>query len=212
MDVNDSGQVAVVWMDRRHITDPPLSSLDIYSDTRDSATGFGTDVMVSPPDLDIKQAGPAVGIANDGTIHVVWVDQRNDGSLGGSNPPDTWELYYARSEDGGATFVAETEIPTATGYSSNSAMSPRVEISPWGNPYVFYMYGEYDLFISKSCDIGDTWGPQVIAYGGIPDTYIIGPWCFSIANDGSVYAVHADTRNDPGPSYTTWNLFMNVGM
>jgi hypothetical protein len=212
MDVNYQGHVAVVWTDRRHISDPPLTSLDIYSDFRDSFTGFGVDVMVNPPDLDIEQTAPGVAIGNDGFIHVAWVDRRNDGGFGGSNPLNTWELYYARSEDNGATYIAETEIPISIGYSVESAMNPNVEVSPWGNPYIFYRYGADDLYISESCDGGDAWGQQVTAYEGIPNTYIMGPWCFDIANDGTVYAVHADTRNEPGPDYEAWNLFMGVGM
>ena len=212
MAVNASGDVAVVWTDRRHITNPPLTSLDVMCDTRDSGTGFGADVMVNPPTVDIEQTSPGVAVADDGTIHVAWVDRRNDGGFGGTNPPNTWELYYARSEDGGATFIAETEIPTTAGYSSSTYFDPSVEVSPWGNPYIFYRDGGHDLFVSKSCDGGDTWGAQVMAYEGITDTYILGAWCFDVGIDGSVFAVHADNRNEPGGGYTAWNLFMNVGM
>jgi len=208
MDVNNSGRVVVAWTDRRHILTPPLTSLDIYFDTRTSTTPFGTDVMVNPPTLNIEQTRPCISITDDGIIHAAWVDRRNDGSFGGSNPPNTWELYYARSEDSGVSFIAETEIPTTEGYSTSTYMAPRIDVSPWGNPYVYFIHENDILMLSQSCDLGDTWEIPVTIFPHDPDTYIMSNISFDIGIGGQVYALHADTRNEPGPDYTHWNLYL----
>ncbi len=210
MDVSPGGTVAVVWTDRRHLLDPPLTSMDIYFDKLDGFTPFGTDVMVNTDQVDIEQIEPGVAIANDGIIHVAWVDRRNDGLFGGTNPPNTWELYYARSVDGGSSFPLELEIPTDDGYSTSSYMQPRVEVSPWGNVYIYFNHNSTDLLLSKSCDGGNTWDWPVTAYSGIPDTYILSNISFDVGIDGQVFALHADTRNDPGPDYDHWNLWLEM--
>ncbi len=210
LDVAPDGKVVCVWTDRRHLVDPPLSGLDIYCDHRDSVTSFGVDAMVNSAALDIEQTNPGVSITDDGIIHVVWVDRRNDGAYGGSNPPNTWELYYARSEDGGSTFISEQEISAPPGYSGSSGMDPRVETSPWGDVYVQYLYATENLLLSKSCNGGDIWESPVTIYPDSPDTYIMGSTSLDLASDGRLYSVHGDTRIEPGPDYTHWNLYLAV--
>jgi len=209
-DVAPDGTVACVWTDRRGIYSPPLTSLDVYCDTRTSATPFGTDVMVNPDDLDFEQTMPGVAITDDGTIHVAWVDRRNDGAFGGTNPTNSWEPYYARSEDGGATFIAETEIPTVDGYSQNGYMGPRIVANPWGSVYVLYQWGQDFLYLSRSCNGGDTWEPEITAFEKMTDTHFLQTHSFDVTTSGQIYVLHVDTRVEPGGDYTHWNCFLNV--
>jgi len=211
LDVSPSGYVVCVWTDRRGITVSPLTSLDVYCDKRDSVNPFGTDVMVNPPDLQFEQTEPSVEITDDDTIHVAWVDRRNDGAFGGSNPWNTWEPYYARSENGGATFIAEAEIPTDVGYSQSSFMAPRITTSPWGNVYVCFRFDNDKIYLSRSCDGGDAWEMPVTVFQADPNFYILNHPSFDLRTDGAAFVLHADTRNDPGPDYTHWNLFLGIG-
>ncbi len=209
-DVAPDGTVVCAWTDRRGITIPPLTSLDIYSDTRDDVTPFGVDVMVNPPDLTFEQTFPGIAIDNNGTIHASWVDRRNDGNVGGSNPPNTYELYYAQSINGGATWINETEIDTVDGYGTNNYMDPRIEVSPWGNPFVFFRHNYDELLLARSCDGGNTWESPDEVYVNAPDTYMLDNFSFDLTLTGKVYATHIDSRNFPGGGYTNWNVFIDV--
>jgi len=201
------GTVVCVWTDRRGITNPPLTSLDVYSDTRNATTPFGTDVMVHPPDLDFEQSLPCVAVSDDGVMHAAWVDRRNDGSFGGTNPPNTWELYYAKSLDDGATWIGESEIQTVDGYATNAYMDPRVEVSPWGNPFVFFRHNRDELLLARSCNEGDTWESPSLVYINAVDVDIMDYFSFDVVLSGKVYATHIDTRYHPSDY---WNVFMEV--
>jgi hypothetical protein len=207
---SNSQEVFVVWADNRHKYDPPLSDRDIYFDWRTNSTGFGADKMVNPPTLDAVQDYPA--ITNSGEeVYVAWVDGRNDGSIGGGNPSNTRELFFAHSFNVGDTWLDEAAIPIESpGFTNNFEMNPRIQASPWGNPYVAYWMKNSEAHISRSCDGGASWNPPVVAYTVPTDCYTTSLLNFSLATDGRAYIAYEDTRVNPGPDHPYINLFMSV--
>jgi hypothetical protein len=105
--------VWVAWSDTR--TD---SEGDVYIDFSADGTAFGTDLMVND-DTHRWQEDPSIALgqgsacAND--VYVVWQDLRGN---------DGWDIYGARSTDGGKTFAANVRVnPNADGDQMNPAIT-----------------------------------------------------------------------------------------
>ncbi len=71
----------------------------------DGGQNWGTAVQVNDDaNTTNDQVMPWMDIKPDGTIDIAWYDRRND-------PNDAlWDIYIARSTDGGATFLANIQI------------------------------------------------------------------------------------------------------
>jgi Neuraminidase (sialidase) len=209
-DVSVDGGIYVVWSDARHEVQPPHSNRDIFSDVRAHDGTFGTDVMVNTETDNVQQEFPAVAVGLDGVVHCAWSDNRNSGDNGGPNPILTYEPFYARSEDGGATWGSEQKIPVQSpGYNSFNDINPRIKVSPWGNPYVSYVMKRKEIHLSSSCDGGDTWANPVVAYVVAASCYLNHNVSMGLMADGTIFVSYIDSRAQPGYPSLYWNVWMS---
>ena len=96
------GRVYVAW--RSH-TDGSDGDSDVYVSWTDDGTTWSTPAEVADPAYhDADQFMPAIAVGLDGTVDVVWYDQRND-------PDDLlFDLYHSFSLDGGASWSADLRV------------------------------------------------------------------------------------------------------
>jgi hypothetical protein len=207
--VSQFGSVFVVWTDERHLTEPPLTNKDIFFDYRGQATPWGTDKRVNPATVNVVQDYPAVTCDLNEVVYVSWVDGRNQSTVGGPNPPNTWQIFAAQSIDAGASWISEKKIPfNSPGYDSFADMNPRIQVSPWGNPYVAYVSKKEEIQVSKSCDGGGSWGSPVTAYTVPAGCFFFYAPVFVLPPSGTVFLTYVDTRINPGPDHPYNNLFL----
>ncbi len=96
------GRVYVAW--RTH-TDGSDGDSDVYVSYSDDGITWSTPAEVSNPEFhDADQFMQALAVGPDGTVDIVWYDQRND-------PADLlFDLYYTYSLDGGDTWAPDIRI------------------------------------------------------------------------------------------------------
>lgn len=130
----------VVWEDYRD------GNAEIYyRRSTNGGANWGSDVRLS------NAAGfsefPAVAVSADGSVHVVWRDDRN----GSGNT----EIYYKRSTNGGLTWGSEVRLTnnsSSTGYPSIVTNGLGVHIA-----FSDYRTGNEELYHKRSTDNGTTW-------------------------------------------------------
>jgi hypothetical protein len=117
------GRIYVVWQDGRSGV-----SRDIFLASSPTSTiSFSEGVQVNGGTTDTNQRSPALVLAGNGTIHVVWQDFRDQVS----------DIYYAASTDGGSSFVDErvNEVP---GDAILEKTKPEVALSAEGVLYAVW--------------------------------------------------------------------------
>src|SRR5437879_4685410 len=134
--VASGNDVYVVWMDNTP------GNYDIFvAKSTDNASTFGTPVNVSNNTGDSGYQQIAL---SENNLYVAW-----NNTISKSN----YDILFAKSTDGGATFTTPVNISKNVGASG----WPQVSVS--GNIYVIWediTTGNYDIFISKSIDGGAT--------------------------------------------------------
>lgn len=89
---------------------------------------------------------PAVAVDSSGILSLAWED----------NTPGSYEIFYKRSTDGGATWTAGRRLSPTPG----DCTAPAIADDFFGNPIVVWPEstpGHYDLYYIKSTDGGVTW-------------------------------------------------------
>src|SRR5262249_9166614 len=159
------------------------------------ATWLGHDVQVNqtlPATVDSSNAGVA---AVGSSVFVTWADTRN-------SPVNTYDIYFNRSLDGGATWLTQdVRLDTDAPGSSNSN-NPRIAASG-SSVYVVWRdtrNGAGDIYFNRSLDGGVTWSTQDVRLDtdapGAAESQDV-----QIAASGSrVFAVWWDQRNGIGAS------------
>jgi BNR repeat-like domain len=147
---------------------------------------------------------PDIAIDSRDAIHVVWQDYT----------PGNNEIYYKRSEDGGATWSAAQRLSWTSGYS----VSPAVAIDSGGAIHVVWddiTPGNDEVYYKKSEDGGVTWGVAKRLTWSSGNS-----WCPVIAIDSTdlIYIVWMD--DTPGKSEIfcrlstdrggTWNVLQRL--
>ena len=161
--VGPDGTLHLAWQDGRNTI-----GYDIYYDrSTDGGATFSTNVQVNDETLG-DQVDPAIGVDSTGGVHVAWADNR-DG---------LYQIYYANSSDGGASFTASLLIGYG-GVGNNitpalvTAGSNQVHVT-WAQhltdiPYWFPFIGPvwipvYGVEIASSSDGGESFGePQRVS-------------------------------------------------
>ena len=124
----------------------------------------------------------AIGPASQ--IHLAWAD-RSSG---------TWEVYYARSTDGGVTFSEPIPIDTeATGVARGH---PSLAVDSDGSVHIAWeeiRSKDWDIYYARSDD-GETFSAPVRVDDSVTDTDQARP-ALAVGRDGSVHLVWQDSRN-----------------
>ncbi len=183
--------VYATWLDGRdEKTDGTGVHDDVYFakgviDSNGNVT-FGNNIRVNDVDQSSypsHTAMPNIAVTSDGTIFIVWTDQRNGEQ----------DIYLSKSTDGGATFSANKKIdnlPSSEPYTHRR--SPKIAAA---DGYVYVIFGKglessvepYNLEISISSDNGQTFGAVTgISTFGADDTVL--------AADGK-YVYIAETKD-----------------
>jgi hypothetical protein len=140
--VDNSGNICVVWQDYA------MGNWEIYySTSSDGGATWSTPVNISKNAR--VSAQPAIAMDNSGNLHVVWQD----------NSPTHWEIYYATSTDGGATWSTPVII-TGDDYISEY---PDIAIDSSSNLHVVWQDGipNSEIYYAISPDGGTSWSHLV---------------------------------------------------
>lgn len=133
--------VHVVWCDGRD-GNPEI----YYKRSTNCGATWGSDIRLTGDDSSSYYPSMAVDGAQ---IHVVWRDNRDT----------TYEIYYKRSQDNGASWGPDARLTSSSGnaWYSSVAVSGNVVHVAWfddrdGNPEIYY---------KRSTDGGATWGDDI---------------------------------------------------
>ena len=137
----DGDNVYAVWMD-----DSSGNFEILFSKSTDGGKTFGVPVKVSKSMLDSGYPQFAVYGNN---VYVAWTETITD---------KNYDIYFAKSEDGGKTFGLPLDISNTPGASGWP------QISADGNVYVSWVDntpGKFDIYIAKSTDDGNSFESPV---------------------------------------------------
>lgn len=157
------GSIYVVWMD------DSLGHYDIlFSRSSDGGRTFASPVNVSRANQD---SGYPQIAASGQEVYVVWTGTITD---------KNYDIYFARSADGGQTFESPLDL------SNDPGASGWPQVAYEGNVYVSWVdntTGSYDIYITKSTDGGSTFGSPVNISNSTGGTW----YNQMVATPGSVY-------------------------
>ena len=138
-----------------------------------------------PPTSEALESGPhpALVVGSDHQIHLTWAD----------NSSGTWDVYYARSADGGANFSQPVTVDSeATGAARGH---PTLAVGPDGSVYVAWedtRGGDWDIYCARSDD-GQAFSPPVLADDDATGKDQAQP-TIVVGRDGTVYLAWQDSR------------------
>ncbi len=144
-----------------------------------------------PPESPETAPGPAMAISPDNQIHLAWADKRTG----------TWDVYYARSTDGGASF--STPIAVVTDAKAAARGHPALAMSPDGQVHITWedqRSGDWDICYARSDD-GETFSSPVQVNDDATDTDQARP-ALAVGRDGSVHVAWQDSRSGDWDIYT----------
>ncbi len=145
MAIGPNGNIYIVWEDNRN------GNYDIYlSSSADGGSSFSTDVLIDNDGA--NQQRPAVVTYGTSNVYVVWQDFRNG----------NWDIYFARSSNGGASFGTPVLVSDAGGSSEQSY--PDIAVAGNDNIYVVWQdfrNGNWDIYSAVSTDDGNSFDQNV---------------------------------------------------
>ncbi|MCK4443283.1 MAG: exo-alpha-sialidase, partial [Thermoplasmata archaeon] len=194
--VSLDGVIYVVWVEYRNDDDDI-----IFAKSVDGGVSFCCYRRVNDDTLNASQTYASVAVGIDGSIHVSWRDYRNDldrkfvpgGGIDGVNDAD---VYYAKSEDGGATFLPNVKVNDDAGHFQTTHMHRFIAVDDSGKIHVAWgddRNGKTDVYYANSTDSGLTFNTNVKVSDGNGSASEA-----SLAIDGldNVYVVWTDSRNE----------------
>jgi hypothetical protein len=189
MAVTSDGIIYVVWSDFRDDPDGPgvgQDEDDIYfAKSTDGGLTFSTSVCVSDDNGTALNYAPRVATDNQGNVYAVWHDNRNG----------NWDIYFAKSTDGGANFSTNVQVVNDPDTQYEAALA----IDNDGNIYVTWIHlyddndTDYDIQFAKSTDGGQTFTTPVMVNdvgNGYQYTANI-----KVDESGIIYVAWTDHRN-----------------
>ncbi len=113
----------IAWQDAR------CGSEDIYtSRSHNNFTSYGPDKRADDSLGSSSQIEPAVAVASNGTIYVVWQDNRRNAF--------DYDIYLTKSTDGGATFKRNVKVDDSNVSKSSWQERPSIAVTSKGDIYV----------------------------------------------------------------------------
>ena len=115
------------------------------------AGAWTQNLMINDANTPGNHRSPDVFIDEDGIIHTVWVDFRDDS-----------HVYYSRSEDGGESFGSNIKVSSQAGVRGERQQGPVVYARD-GHIYVTWnnTEGDVNIYISHSDDDGQSWSERL---------------------------------------------------
>ncbi|MFQ6057808.1 MAG: hypothetical protein ACE5MB_02870 [Anaerolineae bacterium] len=169
--MNASGQVCVVWMDRRN-GDP-----DIYS-----ACNWGPNEKVNDDSGVADQDWPDIAVDGFGNAYAIWVDGRNGDE----------DIFFAHRPAGGS-WGPSKEVDDDSGTAVQE--TPVIAVDVFGNACAVWMdrrHGDQDIYFARR-PVGKDWerNERVNDDSGVADQ----DWpAIAVDGSGNAYAVWVDRR------------------
>ena len=201
MCVTDDGVVYVLWLDNR--ADPSEDTVDIYMNhsTDLGETWQPTPTLVNQGDAEKPGPGQVENPdlhCNELGVFVVWEDDR-DGEL------ENHQIYFNRSTDNGENFLPEDVLLEFDDEGDTMSLEPRITGS--GPDLMVGWYdsanGAYDIFVTTSTDLGDTWRDSTRVDSDVPagNAYSARPKVAMSRNSDSLWVVWEDSRDGKADIY-----------
>ena len=166
--VASGNNIYVVWMDKS------TGNYDIFvAKSNNAGVTFGAPVNVSNTPKD--SGYPQIAMSGN-NVYVVWTETISD---------KNYDVYFAKSTDGGATFGTPVNI------SHDDGPSGWAQVTAPNNIYVTWVDstpGNYDVFVAKSTDGGSTFDIPV----NVSNTPVESAFQQMVATNDSVYLVWHD--------------------
>ena len=183
--VDSMGLIHVVWTDLRNAgtTGPDI----YYANSTDGGLSFNPNRRVNNDAVAAEQGEPAIAVAADRSVYVVWTDPRN-GARGS-------DIYFSKSTDLGNTWTPNFFLNDDAGNRAQSA--PDIAVDAAGIVYVVWsdsrdLNTSPDIYATRSSNGGASFAANVrvnddagVTYQGTPALAV---------NGGSVRAVWSDER------------------
>ena len=151
--------------------------------------------------------GPALTVADDGTVYVGWLDTTDDDSFEGLA-----EIYVRRSDDAGETFEPARRVsgflepgfrPRNAPFRSWASAFPKLATGLDDEVYVLWVAipnddpeDDGDVFIVSSTDRGETWSRRKKVNDDDTDHFQFFPE-LTVDPNGTLHAMWGDLRDDP---------------
>ena len=188
--VDSAGLIHAVWTDNRNagITGPDI----YYGNSTDGGLSFNPSQRVNNDMVGAEQGGPAIGVAPDRSVYVVWADPRN-----GARGED---VYFSKSTDLGATWTPNFYLNDDTGNRAQNA--PDIAVTEGA---VYVAWTDYrdlntgpDIYATRSTNAGASFAATVRVNDDGGAVWQTSP---SLAvNAGTVYAAWVDARTQGSTS------------
>jgi len=139
--VDKEENIYVIWHDYRH------RDHDIYfAKSTDGGDSFGANVRVDDTAFSTSfQLDPAIALDRGGNIYTAWHDKRNG----------NYDIYFAKSTDGGATFGSNIRVDD-TGAADSLQRSVAITVDISGNIYVIWhddRNGNFDIYFAMATEV-----------------------------------------------------------
>jgi len=195
VDPTDPNLIHVVWMDERNQF---TTWEDIYyANSTDGGLSFNPNRRVNNDATGAEQGSPAVAVASDRSVYVVWSDPRN-GARGS-------DIYFSKSMDLGNSWTPNSIVNDDTGNAAQSV--PTIAVDSAGAIYVAWQDNRMtntapDIFATRSTNGGSSFAASVkvnddnlAVFQGQPSL---------AANAGKVQVAWTDTRTQGS---TSWDIY-----
>ncbi|MEW5759827.1 MAG: hypothetical protein AB1779_03565, partial [Candidatus Thermoplasmatota archaeon] len=175
--IDKNNYIHVSWDDTRN------GNYDIfYAKSIDNGSTFGGNKRVDDTGSGISdQRYPDIAVDSSDNIHIVWQDYRSG---------TTWDIYYAKSIDGGSSFGTNKKVDDST---SGAQDNPSIAVDVNNKIHVSWSdtrNGNYDIYYANSTT-GASFNPNVPVSIGAQDVGNV-----SIGVEGTyIYVVWQDNRN-----------------
>jgi hypothetical protein len=195
IEVAGNGNIYVVWEDIRE------GNWDIFFSR--SITG-GINWKDNLPVLDNNPTGsyqrdPTLAIDPNNFLYLAYEENRNG----------DWDIYFTRSSDNGDTWSTQAPVHDILDPGNTMQFNPSIAVDNLNNIYVAWTANtttSWDVYISKSTDMGATWSEQVKVNDDIGSLEPEPP-SPSIDIDGkhNVYVVWEDKREGTNDIYFSFS-------
>jgi len=178
--VDNNGMIYTAWEDGRD------GNSNIYF--AKSADGGST---WSNPNIKVNtnvstNQNPTITVDSSGNIYIAWQDNRNG----------HYDIYYAMSSDGGATW-SDPNIKVNNEVGTANQRAPSIAVNSTGAIFVVwedFRWGDYDVYFAVSEDMGTTWSnPNLRVNDDTGSTDQRAPG-LAAGPDGSAYIAWQDYR------------------
>jgi len=194
--------VHVVWTDTRS----PILGPDIfYANSTDGGLSFNPSVRVNDDVTSTEQGQPAIAVAPNRDVYVVWRDPRS-----AAKGPD---IYFAKSSDLGATWSPNIYVNSDVGNAAQQ--DPTIAVDLAGTIYVAWADGRNantapDIYEAWSANAGASFGANV----QVNDDRGLAPQLSPslAANAGKIRIAWADYRTGGSTNYDIYTASSQDGI